>query len=99
MMKSTFDEITAARKVLNLPEQATLAQIKSNYRVLLRKWHPDTCNDENNECLEMTRRITEAYTIILRYCNEYEFSFRKEEVKKSCSAEEWFAQRFGNVPW
>jgi hypothetical protein len=98
-MKNTFDEITAARTILDLPEQATLAQIKHSYRSKLRKWHPDTCTDDSQKCLEMTRRITEAYTIILRYCNEYEFSFRKDDARKNCSAEEWWAQRFGNVPW
>lgn len=98
-MKNTLNEITAARIVLDIPERATLVQIKRNYRTLLRKWHPDTCNDDSKDCHEMTRKITEAYAVILHYCNEYEFSFHKEDIKKSCSAEEWFARRFENVPW
>ncbi|MBN2060090.1 MAG: DnaJ domain-containing protein [Deltaproteobacteria bacterium] len=38
---SKFDEISKARKILELPEMATMAEIKSNYRRLLAKWHPD----------------------------------------------------------
>lgn len=98
-MKNTYNEITTARKVLGLSEKATLPQIKGNYRALLRQWHPDTCTGETQECLEMTRRITQAYTIILRYCNEYEFSFSKEDLQKVSSPEEWWTRRFGDMPW
>ena len=93
-----FQEINAARKLLELPERATLAEIKSGYRALIRKWHPDRCKDDKKTCQEMTTRIIAAYRIINDYCKNYQFSFSKEEVKRYLSAEEWWLDRFGNNP-
>lgn len=95
----SFAELTAAREVLELPERASLALIKANYRALLRRYHPDTCSGEPELCLTMTRKITDAYKIVLSYCDRYEFSFTEEEIQKNCSAEEWWLKRFGNTPW
>jgi len=41
MTRSKYQEITEALKILELPERATLEKIKSNYRRLLSRWHPD----------------------------------------------------------
>lgn len=41
IMKPRFDIITEARKTLELKESATSAQIKDNFRELIKKWHPD----------------------------------------------------------
>jgi hypothetical protein len=46
----------------------------------------------------MTRRITIAYKTILAYCDQYAYSFEKQEVEKYLSAEEWWMDRFGNDP-
>ena len=34
-----FEDINTARKLLDLSERATMADIKSQYRILIRKWH------------------------------------------------------------
>jgi preprotein translocase subunit Sec63 len=94
-----YDEITEARKTLDLPERASLQDIRESYRILLNKWHPDKCTDGSENCAEMTRRIINAYKDIIAYCNQYEFSFTEEEIKKTCSVEEWWFERFGNAPW
>jgi len=47
----------------------------------------------------MTRKIISAYKKIMVYCNQYQFSFTKEEIEKVCSAEEWWFKQFGNHPW
>ena len=96
---STYQQITTARQLLELPERADMATIKHSYRALLKQWHPDTCGAEPHRCVEMTRKITEAYTIIVAYCNEYEFSFSKEEVARHKSPEEWWANRFSDISW
>ena len=96
---STYQRIEEARRILDLPERASMATIKESYRALLRRWHPDTCSGDRDQCLEMTRRITSAYTIIAAYCNDYEFSFARDEVSRYCSAEEWWANRFSDIPW
>jgi DnaJ-class molecular chaperone len=36
-----YQKITEARQLLDLPESATMEQIKSHYRAMLSKWHPD----------------------------------------------------------
>jgi DnaJ-class molecular chaperone len=94
-----FDEITEARKILELPEKATLENIKENYRTLLYKWHPDKCTEESELSTEMTRRIISAYKTITAYCNHYQFSFTQEEIEKTCSAKEWWFEQFGKYPW
>ena len=93
-----FEDIHAARMLLDLPERATMKDIKSHYRALIRKWHPDRCNADKEACKEMTTRIIAAYRLITNYCKHYEFSFSKEEVSNYISAEEWWFERFGRGP-
>lgn len=93
-----FEIIDNARRLLNLQESATMDEIKKNYRTLLHKWHPDKCKDNKKKCKEMTTNIIKAYQIIVDYCENYHFSFSKEEVKKYFnSADIWFDQ-FGDDP-
>jgi len=93
-----YQKITEARKLLELPERATMQGIKSNYRKLIKKWHPDKSSDNIDTCHEMTKEVIAAYKTIMSYCNHYKFSFAKEEVKKYLSVEEWWFDRFGNDP-
>ena len=94
----TYQQITEARKLLELPEQATLAEIKASYRNLIRKYHPDRYPEDQVKCTEMTARLTVAYKTIITYCNQYRFSFTKEEVQKYLPTEEWWLDRFGQDP-
>ena len=93
-----YKEITDARKLLELPERATMAEIKRHYRKLMRHWHPDMCKEAEQRCKEMTARISVAYNIIVEYCDHYRFSFSREEVKENLSEEEWLYERFGKDP-
>ena len=94
----TYEKINAARKMLDLPERATMEEIKSSYRTLIQRWHPDKCKANREKCKEMTTQIIAAYRIINDYCKNYKFSFSKEEVNKYLSAEEWWFERFGKNP-
>jgi DnaJ-class molecular chaperone len=91
-----FEDINTARLLLDLPERATMEDIKSQYRTLIQKWHPDRCNADKETCKEMTTRIIAAYRLINDYCKNYGFSFSKEEVSNYLSAEEWWFERFGS---
>ena len=82
-MINTYQELTEAREVLELPEKTTLKKIKSQYRKLLKKWHPDKCPDEKERCHEMTTKIIAAYTRIMSYCDQYKISFAQQDVKES----------------
>jgi DnaJ-class molecular chaperone len=93
-----FKDIIEAKELLNLPERASMEEIKSNYRELIGQWHPDKCHESDEKCNEMTRKIIAAYDIIIAYCNQYHYSFSKEEIKRYLSNEEWWFERFGNDP-
>jgi DnaJ-class molecular chaperone len=94
----TYREIIMAKELLDLPEQASLKEIKAHYRRLLRQWHPDRCREDIEKCEEMTGRITSAYACIRGYCDQYKYSFASEEIKKYMSVEDWWFERFGSDP-
>lgn len=91
-----YQKITEARKLLDLPERATLGEIKSNYRRLMRKWHPDHCTGDSEQCRRMAQKLSNAYTVILDYCNNYQYSFSRDEVKNYLPPDEWWHDRFEN---
>ncbi|MBN1832310.1 MAG: J domain-containing protein [Deltaproteobacteria bacterium] len=93
-----YQEITRARRLLELSETASIAEIKANYRRLLAKWHPDKCIDKKGKCTKKTREIIAAYKKILDYCNCYQYSFSEETVKRHLSPEQWWSERFGDDP-
>ena len=93
-----YNNIVEATALLNLPDRASMEEIKSNYRKLIMQWHPDKCNGNNEKCNEMTKKLTAAYKTIICYCNQYKYSFAKEEVEQYLSAEDWWFKRFGNDP-
>ena len=95
---NTYMKITVAREILELPEQATMAEIKGNYRKLIRQWHPDRCHQNQEACKEMSAKIIAAYRTIINFCNHYRFSFSQEEVRKYLTNQEWWTDRFGNDP-
>jgi len=96
--KSTFQKISWARQTLDLPESATMEEIKKNFRRLIAKWHPDKCRKKKEKCHEMTEAILLANKIICDYCTQYKFSFSKEEINKYISKEEWWFNKFGADP-
>ena len=85
---SKFYEISAARKILELPERSTMPEIKSNYRRLLAKWHPDKTKENKEECAEMTRKIISAYQTTMDNCLWYQWCFSEDTVKRYRSPEE-----------
>ncbi|MBW2037920.1 MAG: J domain-containing protein [Deltaproteobacteria bacterium] len=96
--KRKYEEITKARHILELPESATLEQIKNHYKRLIKKWHPDVCQEKREICEKKTIEINDAYKCIMNYCSHYKFSFSEEEVEKHLSPEEWWFKRFGGDP-
>ncbi len=94
----THQDIIAAKQLLNLPERASMEEIKASYRRLIHRWHPDKCRDDESRCHEMSSRIIEAYKTIMVYCNQYKYSFADEEIRQYMSDEEWWMDRFGSDP-
>ncbi len=93
-----FEEITHARKILGVAESATLKQIQKNYRDLVKKWHPDRCREKKEICREKTSLILQAYKTIRDYCNNYRFTFSREEIEKYMPDEEVWIKKYGSDP-
>ena len=96
--RSKYDVIREAADILGLPEKATMKTIKSSYKALIKKWHPDRCDGQDEDCKMMTQKVIRAYKIILDYCHNYPYSFTKEAVNATLSPEEWLFERFGEDP-
>ncbi len=96
--KPLYEEITKARKILELPESATMQEITGHYKKLMTKWHPDKCREKKGIYEQKAKEINDAYEIIMSYCNNYDFSFSKEEVEKHITEREWWFKRFGKDP-
>ena len=100
MSRITFEEIDKARKVLELEEKAALAEIKNAHRALSKKWHPDKCRKKDKElCHEKMKVINKAYKIILKYIEEYRYSFAEEKTIEESPEERWKKQFGGDPLW
>ncbi|MBE1425942.1 curved DNA-binding protein CbpA [Desulfomicrobium macestii] len=95
---ATYKELIAAKAVLELPDRASLGEIRTSYISLLKRWHPDTCTEGKEKCSEMTQRIVSAYRTVCAYCEAYEYSFDDQELRRHLSNEEWWLEKFGEDP-
>ena len=96
--KTKYEQISAARKTLDLSEYATMKEIKAGFKAKISKWHPDVCRGEKEVCEKMTKKINDAYRCIMGYCAQYQYSFSEETVKRHQSPEQWWSERFGDDP-
>jgi len=75
-----------------------MESIKSAYRAMLAKWHPDKCRENREMCNEMTRKIISAHQTIMDYCRQYRYSFSEEALKQQPTPEQWWHEHFGEDP-
>ena len=79
-----FEQIDKARKQLGLGETATLEEIKSAYKELALKYHPDRCKGEKKkECEKIFKEISHAKDVLTAYCAGYQYSFKEKEVRRN----------------
>lgn len=71
-----YKELENARKLFGLADRATLREIKSRYRKLVKLHHPD--RDVQGDP-ELIRKLNAAHKILLDYCENYSYSFEEEE--------------------
>ena len=79
--KGDFKELDLARRILNLPEKASLPEINKSYKEQSKVCHPD--NDSNNK--DLARRFEElnkSYQIIMEYMNGNGCSFLREDIEQ-----------------
>ncbi len=92
----SFDEVMKAKTLLGLRDTASLPEIKSRYKNLMQKWHPDKHIDNIDMATKMSTEIIEAYKIIMEYVKGYEYRFDETYIKeKTISPHEWWNDRFG----
>jgi len=93
-----IESIYEAAQLLGIGDNSTLIEINQKYKTLLFEWHPDHCKEDPEECNAMTERIVQAYKIVMSYCYNYSFSFKKEDLEKNkqLDPEEFWHKRFGH---
>ena len=72
----TFTELRTSLVVFGLGERATLKEIKTRHRELVKQYHPD---GGNAYAPDQIRKVNEAYRVLLDYVGSYSFSFAEEE--------------------
>ncbi|MDW7771592.1 MAG: J domain-containing protein [Desulfobulbaceae bacterium] len=97
MTRKEWQAIDKARKVLGLGERATLGEIKRAYYRLCKQYHPDAAGRDSSDDEKMMYRLTEAYDLLMRYCEEYRFPLQPGEAN-IYDAEDWWMDRFGQDP-
>jgi DnaJ-class molecular chaperone len=86
----TYEDLKAALSVFGLGERATLQEIKTRYRDLAKRHHPD-CGDR--EDTEEIYRVNEANRVILEYVESYRYCFSEQEYLEQ-DPEEQLRRRF-----
>lgn len=90
----TFAELQEACRILGLGERATLREIKTRHKELVKRYHPDTGNTDEPA---MIRRINAAHRVIQDYISGYQFSFTEAEFYEQ-HPDERIRQQFENDP-
>ena len=83
-----FKEIDEARRLLELGDAATLREIRSAYKRLAQRHHPDKHGGGADDA-EVMKRLNSAYKLLTAYCDEYRYSFREEDNAKTYPHEEY----------
>jgi DnaJ-class molecular chaperone len=73
---------------LELGETATMKEIKSSYRRLAQRYHPDKHGDADSERDEIMKRVNQAYNLLMDYCADYRYAFKREDVARTRPEEE-----------
>ena len=92
--KRQWLKIKDAKKLFDLGDRATLSEIKTVFRHLTKKYHPDLAG-ESEENRAKTQEVTEAYQALLTYCESYEFPLVMSETDLEVDDEDWWMNRFG----
>jgi len=92
----SFDTLIKAKTLLGLSDKATLSEIKTRYKAMMKQWHPDKHPDDEQTAHEMSIQINEAYATLLEYCSTYEYNFDEEFLQtKTLTPQEWWTKKFG----
>jgi len=85
----TYADFLEARIVLGLGERATLKEIKTRHREMVKRHHPDTGNTDDPETI---RKVNAAYRVQIDYAKADRFSFTKDEFYEQNPEERFWLQ-------
>lgn len=89
----THSQLLEALQVFGLPDRASMGEIKSRHRQLVKTLHPDTGKGDE----EAIRRVNAAYRTLLDYVANYRFSFTEDEFYEQ-NGEERLRRQFMDDP-
>jgi len=70
-------KIEESLETLELPKLITKEDIKRQYHFLAKRHHPDLGGD-----LQRMERINDAYRTLMKYIEEFRYTFDDEEISK-----------------
>jgi len=92
---ANFTEIDEARRLLELGEMVSLKEIRSAYRKMASRYHPDkhpgSTSAENEAVM---KRLNWAYKLLMEYCRDYKYTFREEDVARVYPHDEYLRKYF-----
>lgn len=92
---ANFTELDEARRLLELGGVATLKEIKSAYRRLAHRYHPDKHSGATaEEAEEVMKRLNWAYKLLMGYCSDYKYTFREEDVARTYPHDEYLRKYY-----
>ncbi|MEW6525253.1 MAG: DnaJ domain-containing protein [Spirochaetota bacterium] len=100
-MRIDYQEIEEAAKLLGLGDRASLKQVKEAYRKLMHEWHPDRCKHDKEICNEKAIKITEAYKLLIAFCNSYKIPLTEQKLVEELAEEDpeaFWKRKFGSDP-
>lgn len=90
----TYADLQEALRILDLGDRASLKEVKTRHRELVKRHHPDTGHVNDPEII---RKVNAAYRIVSDYISVYRFSFAKNEFYEQ-NPEERIWMQFADDP-
>lgn len=95
-------KVYQAAQTLNLRDKESLSEIRKKHRRLVKKWHPDQCQEDPEICKKKIKELNKAFEIIKKYCNNYLYSFAEAEIlenlPREIQSDERLQRQFGDDP-
>ena len=92
----TYIDLQEAIRILGLGDRATLKEIKTKHRELVKRYHPDTGFTGEPETI---RELNAAYRFLLDYVSNFRFSFAEDEFYEQNPEERIFKQFADDPLW
>lgn len=94
-----FKQVDQARKILGLPDYATLRDITAAYRKVVLRYHSNECKGvRKEECQKLLRKAARAKDVLLVYCAGYKYSFKEGDIGRNSSGKvealRWLTKKY-----